>query len=123
MLWHRDRVFELSFDAARSILRFAVVLPEVPAGSSMYREFREFVTSRHSEEMPEHRRIDRSKAEVRCGNRAGDVSLTMTVSDGDYEYATDRLITLVHEVYLEFLYDGRYYDYLIETFKLDPDHM
>ena len=43
MLWHRDRLFELILDVPRKTLRFPVVLPEVPADSSMYREFREFV--------------------------------------------------------------------------------
>jgi len=42
----------------------------------------------------------------------------MVAADGDVEYA---LIHLVHETYMVFLYDGRYYSYLIDTFDLDPD--
>jgi hypothetical protein len=34
-----------------------------------------------------------------------------------------KLIGLVQEIYMGFLYDGRYYDYMIEVFDLDPDHM
>jgi hypothetical protein len=99
-----------------------VVLPEVPAGSSMYREFKEFVKSRQSESLPDHRRIHPKKATVRPSNRSGNVALTLTVKNGDYEYATRKLIHLVHEVYLVFLQEG-HYDYMIEAFNLDPDHM
>ena len=122
ILWHRDRFFELILDTHKKTLRFPVVLPEVPAGSSMYREFKEFVKSRHSESLPDHRRIDLKKAAVRPSNRSGNVALTLTVKNGDYEYATRKLIHLIHEVYLVFLQEG-HYDYMIEVFNLDPDHL
>lgn len=123
MLWHRDRLFELVLDVPRKTMRFPVVLPEIPADSSMYREFREFVASRYSEALPEHRRIDANKAVVRCGNRGGNVSLTLTALDGDFDYGVRKLIHLVHEIYMDFLFDGRYYEYMVETFNLDPDKM
>ena len=40
----------------------------------------------------------------------------MTVLDADYDYAARMLISLVHEVFLVFLQDGRYFDYLVEAF-------
>src|SRR5258708_17030742 len=121
MLWHRDRGFELILDVAKKTLRMPVVLPEVPA--SMYREFQEWVEERHSEELLEHRRIDRKKALLRCGKRGGNVSLTLTLKDGHFEYGARKLIHAVHETYLTFLADGRYYDYMVETFDLDPDRL
>ncbi len=89
----------------------------------MYRELQQFVESRHSESVPDHRRIDVVKCNIRGSNRAGNASLTATVLDRDYEYAVRKLINLVHEIYLDFLLDGRYYEYMVETFNLDPDHM
>lgn len=89
----------------------------------MYREFKEFVASRHSETLPEHRRVDPAKARVKCGNRGSNISLTLTVEDGDFEYGVRKLIHVVHETYLDFLPDGRYYDYMLEIFNLDPDRM
>ena len=89
----------------------------------MYREFKEFVGSRHAAGLLEHRRIDPKKAVVRPSNRRGNIALTLTVKNGDYDYATRKLIHLVHEIFLVFLYDGRYYDYVIKTFGLDPDEM
>jgi hypothetical protein len=123
MLWHRDRLFELILDVPKKTLRLPVVLPEVPASSSMYREFQEWVESLHSDDLLEHRRIDGKKARLRCGNRGGNVSLTLTVKDGDYEYGARKLIHAVHETYLTFLADGRYYEYMVETFDLDPDRL
>ena len=120
MLWHRDRSFELLVDTRKRTLRFPVVLPQVPARSAMYAEFKEFVASKQDNSLPEHRRIDPRKARVSCANRAGNVSLTMTLRDRDFEYATRRLIHLVHETYIAFLPDG-HFEYMVEAFNLDPD--
>jgi hypothetical protein len=122
ILWHRGRFFDLKLDTHKKTLRFPVVLPEVPANSSMYRQFKEFVKSRRSETLPEHRRIDPKKAAVKPSNRSGNVALTLTLKNNDYAYATRKLIHLVHEIYLTFLQEG-HYDYMIRVFDLDPDHM
>lgn len=89
----------------------------------MDRELRQFVRDRQAAERPEHRRIDPAKAAVRCSKRAGNIGLTVTALDGDLPYAVRKLIGLVQEIYMVFLYDGRYYDYLVEVFDLDPDHL
>lgn len=123
MVWHRGRDFELIFDSTRKTLRFPVVLPEVAPASSMYADFQEFVKARFSADLPDHRRIDERKAVIRSANRKGNVSLSLTVLDTDFEYGVRKLVNLVHEVFLDFLLDGRYYDYLVETFDLDPDHL
>jgi hypothetical protein len=122
ILWHRDRFFDLILDTHKKTLRFPLVLPEVPAGSSMYREFKEFVESRSAPTLPDHRRIHPKKATVRPSNRSGTVALTLTVKNSDYDYATRKLIHLVHEIYLVFLQEG-HYDYMIKAFNLDPDHL
>ncbi len=85
----------------------------------MYAKFKEFLDSRHSEEIPEHRRIDPRKARARCLNKAGDVSLTLSVEDGDYEYGARKIIHLVDEIFKNFL--GDYYEYQVEHLGLDPD--
>jgi hypothetical protein len=123
LLWHRDRLFELILDLDRQTLRFPLVLPHVDPKSTMYQKFKEFLKSRQSEAMPEHRRIDTRKARVRSLNRSGNVSLTMQVKDGDYEYGARKLIHLVHEIFLVFLVDGPYYEYMVESFGLDPDRV
>lgn len=114
-------MFELTLDTRRSTLSMPAVLPG--AGVEMVEDLRRFAESRQSNELPEHRRIDTAKAVVTCSHRGGNAGIEVKVRDGDYEYAVRKLIALVHEVYMVFLYDGRYYEYLVETFDLDPDHM
>jgi hypothetical protein len=121
LMWHHDRYFELVLDVPKHTLRCPAVLPSVPQDSSMYREFKEFLEYNQSEERPAHRRIDPAKVGIRSGNRAGNVSLTFTVKDGDYEYGARKLIHLMDEIFKAFLQDGPYYEYLVENFGVDPD--
>ncbi len=121
--WHRDQVFELIFDPAQDALRFPRVLPNVPLGSPMHKEFKKFVKARQSPDLPDHRRIDRDKAQLKTHCRAGNLSFTLAMLDGDLEYGTRKIIALVHEIYLIFLNDGAWYDYMVEEFDIDPDTM
>lgn len=121
-VWHRDRRFEWIVDPARGTVRVPIVLPDVPARSEMDCALKTYVKDRHSASRPEHRRIDPGKTEVKTYNRGGHATLTATVHDGDYEYAARKLVNLINEIYVDFLRDGRFYDYMIEAFNLDPDH-
>ena len=121
IMWHRDCLFEFVYDSNKNTMRFPLVLPNVPPDSSMYKDFKEFLRSRQAEHLPEHRRIDKAKAEIRSYNRGGNISLTLKLKDDDVEYGARKIIQLVHEIFMVFLYDGRRYDYMIETFDLDPD--
>jgi hypothetical protein len=120
IVWHRDRRFDLTVDWRRGTLRCPVVLPQVPAGSAMYRQLREFLKACQDGDRPAHRRIDALKAKVACTNRGGNVGLTMAIADGDYEYATRKFIHLIQEIYLVFL--AEHFEYQVEAFDLDPDH-
>ena len=122
LLWHRDQLFELAYDPGRQTLRLACALPAVPARSSMYREFRAWLKTRQDPALPEHRCCDPDKVALRPYNRGGEVALTMSILDGDTDYAVRKLVAVVNEIYLEFLSSGLYFDWLVETFDLDPDH-
>lgn len=119
LLWHRDRVYEFVFDPRRNTMRFPLVLPNVPA--EMYRELKAFIKARHAAELPDHRRIDFRKAQVTASHQGGNVALSLRILDGDDDYGVRKLIHLVHEIFLTFLLDGRYYEYMVENFDLDPD--
>lgn len=121
MVWHHDRPFELSLNVPGKSLRFPAVLPGVPARSDMYRELRAFLKSRQTDEVPEHRRVDPAKARLTVSNQRGIVSLALAVRDGDFEYATRKLIQMVHEIFMVFLLDGPYFEYMVERLGLDPD--
>lgn len=121
MVWHYDRPFELLLDVSKRTLRFPALLPGVPARSPMYSALQAFVKARQSLEIPEHRRVDPTKARLALANQKGSVSLTLTVKSADFEYAARKIVQVVHEIFLIFLVDGPYYDYMVEHLGLDPD--
>lgn len=123
LLWHYGQVFDLLIDEAAGTLTFPVLLPRVPAKSKMYQDLDTFIAKFWSVEVPGHRRVDEKRASYKIGpTRAGShVTMTMTVHDGDWEYATRKLIHVVHEIFIVFLNDGPYYEYRIEKLGLDPD--
>jgi hypothetical protein len=121
MIWHHDRPFELSLDVPKKTLHFPQVLPGVPARSPMYRELLAFLKERQSPEMLEHRRVNPLKARLAASNTRGMVSITLTVKDGDFDYATRKIIHIVHELFMIFLVDGPYFEYMVEHLGLDED--
>jgi hypothetical protein len=123
LLWHRNRVYEFIFDVQKNTMHIPQLLPNIAADSEMYADLKRFIKEKHTAGLPEHRRIDSRKAQVLPHNRRKLVSLTLQMKDGDDEYAARKLIHLVHEVFLVFLMDGRYYEYMVENFDLDPDHV
>lgn len=122
IVWHRDQRFECIVDPKRRTIRVPVVLPDVTARSEMDRAFKNYVKERHNSSRPDHRRIDPAKTEIKPYNRNGNATLTATVYGDNYEYAARKIVNLINEIYVDFLRDGRFYDYMIETFNLDPDH-
>lgn len=121
MVWHYDRAFEMALDVPGKTLEFPAVLPGVPARSTMYRNLRAFLKSRQAAETPEHRRVNPAKVRLTLANQRGAVSLRFMVKDGDFEYATRKIIHIVHEIFMVFLVDGAYYEYMVEQLGLDPD--
>ena len=120
--WHREQVFRWVWNEAKQTLRISCVLPAVPARSAMYRDFRAWLVARQDDALPPHRRCDRAKVALKTYNRGGDVALTLQVLDGDVDYAVNKLVSLVNEIYLDFLSSGLYFEWLTETFELDPDN-
>ena len=121
MVWHHDRPFEMLLDVGRKTLHFPVVLPGVLARSTMYRDLQAFLKLRQSNKMLEHRRVNPAKARLASSNTRGTVSITVTVKDGDFDYATRKIIHIVHEIFLIFLVDGPYFEYMVEHLGLDED--
>jgi len=120
--WHRKQLFDITYDGAKKSLRIACVLPQVLAKSSMYKEFKLWLKARADDALPDHRRCDNKKLTLKTYNRGGDIALTLLMLDDDVEYGVRKLVGLVNEIYLDFLFSGLYFDWLLETFDLDPDN-
>ena len=121
IVWHHGRSFRLIVDRAARTVSFPAVLPAIPSRSPMLGELRRFTRQFSSADLPIHRRIDPAKGRLRLASRRAGVSLSLTVVRGEWEYCTRRLVHIAHEIYMVFLPDGPYQDYLVEKLGLDPD--
>ncbi len=115
-----EEPFALYFTPRTRTLTFKHLLREMPARSALYAGLKAFVRDRSSPELIEHRRIDPGRVEVKCANRAGNVSLTLTVKKDAYEYAMRKGINLVCEIFMELLYEPEFVEYACEQFNI-PD--
>src|SRR5262245_18468184 len=87
--WLWGHQMELNVDTSKHVLRFKQLLPGVPARSVFYAELKNFIEQRHDRSLPEHRRIDRTRAEVTCSNRSGFVSISLQVKNNQYAYGVN----------------------------------
>lgn len=118
-VWLLHRQMELTVDTAKHVLRFKQLLPGVPASSPLYAELKSFLQQRHDSALPDHRRVDRKRAEVSCSNRGGVVSISLTVKNNQYAYGVNKIVNLVHELFVH-LRDA-HPDYLVENFDVPQE--
>ncbi len=118
-VWLVRHQMELSVDTAKHVLRFKQLLPGIPASSAMYAELKQFLREREKEYLPDHRRIDPRRAQVSCFNRGGFVSISLKVKKNHYAYGVNRIVNLVHELFLH-LRDA-HPEYLMENFDVPQE--
>lgn len=118
-VWLIQHQMELIVDTAKGELRFKQLLPGVPAKSPLYAELKSFVQYRHDRDLPEHRRIDPKRAELACTNRGGLVSISLKVKNKEYEYGVNRIVNLVHELFLHLRESQP--EYLVENFDVPQE--
>ena len=117
--WLIGQRMELKVDTAKDMLRFGRLLPGIPSQSALYQELREFIRERHDDLLPDHRRIDRRHAEVSCTLRGGFVSISLKVKNNRYAYGVNRIVNLVHEVFLHLR--NMHPEYLAENFDVPQE--
>ena len=120
VVWLKERPLRIVFDPKRGNLEFRDLLPNMPAKSSMYKDFRRFLKGRTSVEVLPHRRVDPDRAQIRGRNRKGNVSVSLVSLDSDWDYAVSKGLKLVNEVFLGFL-RGPYYEYMVINFQEPED--
>jgi hypothetical protein len=118
-VWLIRRQMRLSVDTEANELRFKQLLPGIPAGSALYAELKGFVKERQAASLPSHRRVDTRRAEVSCFNRRGFVSISLKVKNNQYAYGVNRIVNLIHEIFLH-LRDA-HPDYLSENFDVPQE--
>lgn len=113
ILWHHERVYRFVFDLEASELCFPELISPVNARSPVVRELNALLR-RCSMHDTEQRRIDPRKGQARLFVRRAALSLCMTVKDGHYEYCTQRLVQLAHEMLTTFADDRPARDSLVQ---------
>ena len=121
--WHYESDLILTYDPKTNTIRFPNLFPNVDSDEAMYTALRAYLKKRLDQVLPDHRRIDEARVKVSLTKRNGVASLSFKSLDGDLEYATKKLVHLVHEMFIDFLRDGPYYDYLVAEFGAEADPM
>jgi hypothetical protein len=117
--WFYHHPLQLTVDVAKHSLKFEHLLPGVSAQAPLYAELKRFVQERHDVALPEHRRIERQRALATCANRRGQVSLTLKVKHNDYAYGINKLVNLVHELFVHLR--ATHPEYLVENFDVPQE--
>ena len=116
-----QRPFQLVYSENPASLIFKPLLQGMPARSDMYRQFKSYMNERTSTELPEHRRIDPDRVELKWSNRQGDVNVALNINGQNHEYATRRAINLLTDVFLDLLTESPYYEFMEENFDMPED--
>lgn len=113
-VWLGSRLLDFSLDSKKGVLKFSNLLPNVPSNSILYSDLKHFLKSRCDRKIPRHRRVDARRAKVSWTNRRGNVSIALTVRNNQYAYGLNRLVNLIHEVFV--MLNDSYADYMSENF-------
>lgn len=98
--WQGQTPHILFYTPATGKFVFRNLLPNVPARSALYRDLQAFVIGRGSPRLPVHRRVDRRRARIRTVLTRGAVSVELVSTRNHHEYGVNRVVNLVHEIFL-----------------------
>ena len=113
-IWLGSRVLNFSIDPQKCELKFSNLLPNMPSNSRPYSDLKCFLRSRSDRRIPRHRRVEAGRAEVTWTNHRGNVSIGLRVMNNQYAYGLNKLVNLVHEVFV--MLNDSYADYMTENF-------
>ena len=118
--WLWNLPFRLTYDGKRNALSFSNLFPNIVAGSGLETELKAFIRELSSPRRRRHRRLDPRRTVARYINRQNTGSLVFLIAGKDYEYAVQRALNSVHEVFVGFL-NLRYPEYMRESFHVSDD--
>jgi hypothetical protein len=119
--WLTSRPVHAVYDARTRVLKLIDLLPGIASRSAMDRALRDFIASRQSAKLPPHRRISRALVPtVKCTNRGGAISLSLTLNAKRTADATRQAVLLISEIFQSFL-AGPHHEYMVEHFGISED--
>ena len=117
--WLLRRSMHAMLDTRRGVLTFPALFPGVDTNSSMVSTLNAIVRRRTSAREAAHKRIDGRRARVTTIVRRGEWSLIVHVRGANGEYAVQRALNLINELFVA-LHES-YPDYLVERFGLSAE--
>jgi len=118
-VWLGSKPLEFCIDTENGTLAFRRVLPNVARDSHLYDELKSFLSARCDKALPSHQRIDPKRAEILSVNRAGNVTISIKVKNNQYAYGMNRLVNLVHQVFVRL--NDLHPDYMCENFDVPQE--
>jgi len=119
--WFYDQAIDVTFDRKRHVIALVDVLPSVDIEPSLQKNLRAFL--KRFADMPEHRRVDETRAELTLRRKGNALTLAIRSLDGDLDYACRKLIHIANEVLLVFLGSHLYDTYKVEGLGVDPEQL
>ena len=120
-VWLTPRPVYAQFDARTNVLKLTELLPGIEPRSAMDKALREFLSGRFSSKLPSHRRLSKALIrELKCVNRGGTVTVSLTCNRKQASAATRQAVNLVSEIFQSFL-AGPYHEYMVVNFDLRED--
>jgi hypothetical protein len=117
--WLLGRPMRAVFDERRGVLAFDALFPGLGRTSAPASGLAALVSDRTSPRLPPHNRLDARRARLSGAARRGDWGLTVAVRGRNHEYAVQRTLNLINELFL-FLHES-HPEYLVEHFGLSPE--
>ena len=110
---------DVLLDRKRQAISLPEFLPSVDLQPVLVRDLRAFL--RGMADLPEHRRLDETRAELSLRRKGNALTLAVRSLDGDLDYACRKLVHIANEVLLVFLSSHLYDGYKIEALGVDPE--
>ena len=102
--WLIDTPFLLVYNPSSHTFTFKGVFPEVEKSSFIDSKFRDFLRGRYREDLPEHRRVNKSHLKLSCINQENTLSIRLKILPNcDYEYAVNKAVNLLNDIFHGFL--------------------
>ena len=117
--WFYDQAIDVTFDRKRQVISLVDLLPSVDVEPALAKNLRIFL--KRFADMPEHRRVDETRAELTLRRKANALTLSIRSLDSDLDYATRKLIHIANEILLVFLGAHLYDNYKVEGLGVDPE--
>lgn len=118
-MWLMRQPMTLVYDPRTAALTFRNLLPRVGSTASLRKDLYELIDGLRARAVPVHKRIDARRARVARSTRGGDFSVTLVVRGRHHEYAVEKGLNLVNDLFV--LLHSTYPDYLAEQFGLPAE--